>query len=204
MSLTQAEAQSVTWQSDRRALDKIKPYFSHGLQLICGLALPVLMLCLHFAVSASRILWSVLIGASVGLFLGTWLAVAKRSRDYVFPSINLIAQFPIVGWIPLLMIFLGIDEALKIAAISLAVFPSIISGLRQGIMQAWLALVFVELLASSEGIGYLMVWGRQLLQLDIIFMAIVLIGLTGYFLDSGLAIAEKVARFYATRVGAKA
>lgn len=282
MSLTQAEAQSVTWQSDRRALDKIKPYFSHGLQLICGLALPVLMLCLwyvatqqqwlpeqilpapqlvwsttvelwqsgelqfHFAISASRILWSVLIGASVGLFLGTWLAVAKRSRDYVFPSINLIAQFPIVGWIPLLMIFLGIDEALKIAAISLAVFPpvliatykgianvpnsllevaevyqfskwqklqrvivpaalpSIISGLRQGIMQAWLALVFVELLASSEGIGYLMVWGRQLLQLDIIFMAIVLIGLTGYFLDSGLAIAEKVARFYATRVGAKA
>ena len=49
-----------------------------------------------------------------------------------------------------------------------------------------------------------MVWGRQLLQLDIIFMAIVLIGLTGYFLDSGLAIVEKVARFYATRVGAKA
>ena len=26
MSLTQAEAQSVTWQSDRRALDKIKPF----------------------------------------------------------------------------------------------------------------------------------------------------------------------------------
>ena len=281
MSLTQAEAQSVTWQSDRRALDKIKPYFSHGLQLICGLALPVLMLCLwyvatqqqwlpeqilpapslvwqstaelwqsgelgfHFAVSAKRILWSVLIGASVGVLLGTVLGLAKRSRDYVFPTVNLIAQFPIVGWIPLLMIFLGIDEALKIAAISLAVLPplliatykgitqvphslmevadvyqysnwqklknvilpaalpSVISGLRQGIMQAWLALVFVELLASSEGIGYLMVWGRQLMQMDLIFMAIILIGITGYVLDTVFAWLEKTARFHATRVGAQ-
>ena len=197
----------------------------------------------HFQISAVRILWSVLIGATVGIVLGVWLGLMKRSRDYVFPSINLIAQFPIVGWIPLLMIFLGIDEALKIAAISLAVFPavlistykgiaqvphsllevaevyqytplqklknviipsalpSVISGLRQGIMQAWLALVFVELLASSEGIGFLMVWGRQLMQMDLIFMAIILIGLTGFVLDSILAKLEKLSRFYATRVG---
>lgn len=197
----------------------------------------------HFQVSTQRILYSVLLGASVGIVLGTWLALMKRSRDYVFPTVNLVAQFPIVGWIPLLMIFLGIDEALKIAAISLAVFPavliatykgiaqvpaallevaevyqysnwqklkkvilpaalpSVIGGLRQGIMQAWLALVFVELLASSEGIGYLMVWGRQLMQMDLIFMAIILIGITGFVLDSVLAKVEQISRFYATRVG---
>ncbi|WP_111885793.1 MULTISPECIES: ABC transporter permease [unclassified Acinetobacter] len=200
-------------------------------------------LSFHFAISAKRILWSVLLGASVGILLGTVLGLAKRSRDFIFPTVNLVAQFPIVGWIPLLMIFLGIDEALKIAAISLAVLPpvliatykgithvpnslmevaevyqysnwqklkevifpaalpSVISGLRQGIMQAWLALVFVELLASSEGIGYLMVWGRQLMQMDLIFMAIILIGITGYVLDTLLAWLEKTARFHATRVG---
>lgn len=197
----------------------------------------------HFQISGKRILWSVLLGASVGVVTGTWLALMKRSRDYVFPSVNLVAQFPIVGWIPLLMIFLGIDEALKIVAISLAVFPavliatykgisqvptnllevaevyqysnwqklknvilpaalpSVIGGLRQGVMQAWLALVFVELLASSEGIGFLMVWGRQLMQMDLIFMAIILIGLIGFVLDSGLAKLEQISRFYATRVG---
>ena len=79
--------------------------------------------------------------------------------------------------------------------------PSVIGGLRQGIMQAWLALVFVELLASSEGIGFLMVWGRQLMQMDLIFMAIILIGLTGFVLDTVLAKIEQISRFYATRVG---
>jgi len=82
-----------------------------------------------------------------------------------------------------------------------AALPSVISGLRQGIMQAWLALVFVELLASSEGIGYLMVWGRQLMQMDLIFMAIILIGITGYVLDTVFAWLEKTARFHANRVG---
>ena len=196
----------------------------------------------HFGYSAQRIAYSVLIGGSVGLLLGAWLALAKRSRDYVFPSIHLLSQFPIVGWIPLLMIFLGIDEALKVAAIALAVFPAVlvatykgiaqvpthllevaevyqfnaqqkltrvilpaalpqvIGGVRQGIMQAWLALVFVELLASSEGIGFLMVWGRQLMQMDLIFMAIIIIGLIGYALDSGLAKIEQISRFRATRI----
>lgn len=60
--------------------------------------------------------------------------------------------------------------------------------------------MFVELLASSEGIGFLMVWGRQLMQMDIIFMGIILSGITGFILDSGLAAFERLARFYATRV----
>ncbi|ATO19265.1 sulfonate ABC transporter [Acinetobacter sp. LoGeW2-3] len=198
----------------------------------------------NFWISAKRIFWSVNLGASIGLILGTWFALSAKARQLVYPSIQLLAQFPILAWIPLLMIFLGIDEALKIVAISLAVVapvliatckgieqvpsrllevakvyqfsklqtltkvivpasaPAVISGLRQGIMQAWLALVFVELLASSEGIGFLMVWGRQLMQLDIVFMSIIFIGLTGYVLDSVLAVFECIARFYATRVRA--
>lgn len=280
MSLSQAEAQSVTWQSDRSAFQKLKSYAWRLTQWMCALLLPMLILCLwwlaahqkwlpeqilpapllvwqtsvelwqsgelqfHFQVSASRILWSMLLGTAAGILIGVGLALAKRSRDYVLPWIQLIAQFPLVGWIPLLMIFLGIDEELKIVAIALAVFPAvlvatykgilgvpthllevaqvyqfstfkrfkdivipsalpeIVGGIRQGMMQAWLALVFVELLASSEGIGFLMVWGRQLMQMDIIFMAIVLIGVTGYVLDAVFAQFERLARFYVTRKGA--
>jgi sulfonate transport system permease protein len=64
-----------------------------------------------------------------------------------------------------------------------AALPSLFSGFRQGIMQAWLALVFVELLASSEGLGYLMVWGRQLMQLDLVFVGVIVIGIVGVLLD---------------------
>lgn len=41
----------------------------------------------------------------------------------------------------------------------------------------------VELLASSEGIGYLMVWGRQLFQLDIVFVTIAVVGISGMVMD---------------------
>jgi len=184
-------------------------------------------------ISLKRVAWSVLVGGSVGLFLGFLIGLSRIAHKFIYPTFNLIAQFPVIGWIPLLMIFLGIDESLKIAAISLAVFvpvlvatyrsvlnvpphllevsqvyrfsawqrfrrvilpsalPNIVSGLRQGIMQAWLSLVFVELLASSEGIGYLIVWGRQLIQPDIIFMAVIVIGIVGFVLDHILGWVER-------------
>ncbi|MCH7315954.1 ABC transporter permease [Acinetobacter sp. ANC 3882] len=184
-------------------------------------------------ISLKRVAWSVLVGGSIGLLLGFLIGLSRLAHKFIYPTFNLIAQFPVIGWIPLLMIFLGIDESLKIAAISLAVFvpvlvatyrsvlnvpphllevsqvyrfsawqrfrrvilpsalPNIVSGLRQGIMQAWLSLVFVELLASSEGIGYLIVWGRQLIQPDIIFMAVIVIGIVGFVLDHILGWVER-------------
>lgn len=179
-------------------------------------------------VSMKRIGWSVLIGSAIGWGLGFLMGLSKTARAYLHPSFDVFSQFPVVGWIPILIIFLGIDEGLKIAAISIAVIvpvtvatykgilniphtllevaqvyrfsfgqvlwrvvlpatlPSLFSGFRQGIMQAWLALVFVELLASSEGIGYLMVWGRQLMQLDLVFVGVIVIGVVGVVLDVSL------------------
>ncbi|STR41435.1 alkanesulfonates transport system permease protein [Klebsiella michiganensis] len=46
-----------------------------------------------------------------------------------------------------------------------------------------MSLIVVELLASSEGIGYLMVWGRQLFQLDIVFVTIAVVGLSGMLME---------------------
>ena len=39
------------------------------------------------------------------------------------------------------------------------------------------------MLAATEGIGYMMVWGRKLFQLDIVIVGIVVVGVTGYALD---------------------
>jgi len=68
-----------------------------------------------------------------------------------------------------------------------ATVPSLFVGLRQGLTLAWLSLVTVELIASSEGLGFLIVWGRQLFQLDLVLAAIVSIGVVGLILDQGLA-----------------
>lgn len=64
--------------------------------------------------------------------------------------------------------------------------PAWLTGVRQALAQGWLTLIAVELLASSEGIGYLMVDGRQMFELDVVFVCIAVIGVTGFVLDQGV------------------
>jgi sulfonate transport system permease protein len=186
----------------------------------------------NLSISLQRLGWSLLLGGGGGLALGMAMGISPPVKAYLYPSFQLVSQFPVIGWVPLLIIFAGIGEALKVSAISIAVVvpvavntykgirniprallevtavyrfsfwqtvrrlvlpaasASIFNGLRQGVMQGWLSLVFVELLASSEGIGYLMVWGRQLLQLDIVVVGMLVIGAVGMALDRLLAWAE--------------
>jgi sulfonate transport system permease protein len=68
--------------------------------------------------------------------------------------------------------------------------PQIFTGLRYGLTHAWIALVSVELLASSEGLGYLLVWGRQMFWLDTVLVAMIVIGAIGFLSDRLLATVE--------------
>ena len=67
-----------------------------------------------------------------------------------------------------------------------AALPAFMAGLRLALATGWTSLLAVELLASSEGIGYLMVWGRQLFMLDLVFVCILVIGLVGALMDRGI------------------
>lgn len=187
----------------------------------------------HLAVSLQRVLWSVAIGGSMGLAVGFAMGLSKTAKAYLYPSFSLFSQFPVIAWSPLMIIFFGIDEALKISTITVAVIvpfavatykgiqnvppklmevgriyqfnfaqtlwqialpaalPAALGGVRQGCMQAWLALVFVELLASSEGLGYLLVYARNLMQLDVVMVCMVTIGLVGLVFDAALGFVER-------------
>jgi sulfonate transport system permease protein len=68
--------------------------------------------------------------------------------------------------------------------------PTLFTGLRLGFTKAWLSLVVVELVASSEGLGYLIVYGRQLFQLDLVMAAVIVVGAIGYAIDKLLDLAE--------------
>jgi sulfonate transport system permease protein len=95
---------------------------------------------------------------------------------------------------------LGFDPWYQATRIVLpAAAPSIFTGIREGLANAWQALILAELFASSEGLGYLIVWGRQLFQLDLVLTAIATIALVGLLLNSVLGIAER--RLYRWRGG---
>jgi sulfonate transport system permease protein len=68
-----------------------------------------------------------------------------------------------------------------------ATLPTVFSGLRLALSHAWIALIVVEMLAAQEGVGYMMVWGRTLFQIDIVIAGMLVIGVIGLAMDTGLA-----------------
>ena len=72
-----------------------------------------------------------------------------------------------------------------------AVVPSIFSGLRLALAQAWLFLVAAELIASSMGLGFLLTDSQNNGRTDRLLLAIVLLAVLGKATDALLGLAEK-------------
>ncbi|HLS90956.1 MAG TPA: ABC transporter permease [Limnochordia bacterium] len=61
----------------------------------------------------------------------------------------------------------------------------VFTGLRLGLSNSWRALVAAEMLASAGGLGYLIVLSRELVQPDVMFLGIAVMGLLGLAVDAG-------------------
>ena len=62
--------------------------------------------------------------------------------------------------------------------------PSIITGLRLAFGYSWRALIGAELIASSSGLGYLIMESQDMMRTDEMLVGILTIGLIGWGLDS--------------------
>jgi sulfonate transport system permease protein len=189
-------------------------------------------LWMHIGASLSRIAVGFTGGVVLGLLLGAWLGLSRTAEAYILPSFNAVVQVPVLGWLPFLMIVVGIGEPLKYLLIGHAalvpvtlstlqgfrrtpsayldvarvfrysrrqtifnvILPSAVpvigTGIRLAFTKAWLTLVVVELVASSEGLGYLIVYGRQLFQLDLVLASVLIVGAIGYAADRLLTVLE--------------
>jgi sulfonate transport system permease protein len=190
-------------------------------------------LWMHIGASLSRIAVGFAGGVALGLLLGALLGLSRTAEAFVLPSFNAIVQVPVLGWLPFLMIVVGIGEPLKYLLIGHAalvpvtlstlqgfrkappalldvarvfrysrrqvifsvILPSAVpvigTGIRLAFTKAWLTLVVVELVASSEGLGYLIVYGRQLFQLDLVLASVLIVGAIGYVADRLLTWLER-------------
>lgn len=72
-----------------------------------------------------------------------------------------------------------------------AIAPGALSGLRLGLAQGWLFLVAAELIASSIGLGFLLIDSQNTGRTDVLLLAIVLLALLGKATDAVLGIAER-------------
>jgi ABC-type nitrate/sulfonate/bicarbonate transport system permease component len=75
-----------------------------------------------------------------------------------------------------------------------AAAPHVVTGLRIGLATGWMALIAAEIVAgtgSRDGLGYLILQGQQQLHADLTIGAMMLIGILGTLIDTGIRGLEK-------------
>lgn len=189
-------------------------------------------LFVNLSISILRVSEGFIIGAMLGVLVGIQVALVKKLRIAVSLIFGVLRPIPVIAWIPVLILWMGIDEGSKITVIAIGSFwtifvhvvegiknvdkkylevatilekdrktlllkvilpaalPSIFTGVRVGIDVAWRSVVAAELIAASSGIGYMIMYARELSQIDVVLVGVFSIGCTGIVIDKLLKLLE--------------
>ncbi|MCO8611560.1 ABC transporter permease [Burkholderia multivorans] len=88
----------------------------------------------HVGASALRVAAGFAIGAALALVVGAAMGVSRRIDALLEPTFQALRAIPSLAWVPVLLLWLGIDEAPKITLIAIgAFFPvhlAVVAGIR--------------------------------------------------------------------------
>jgi sulfonate transport system permease protein len=88
----------------------------------------------HICVSCVRVIAGFGLGAGLALLLGAAMGLSWRLEALLDPAFQALRAIPSLAWVPILLLWLGIDEAPKITLIAIgAFFPvqlSVVAGIR--------------------------------------------------------------------------
>lgn len=181
--------------------------------------------------AAQGLFWGVLAGIGLGIIAGL-----SRIGEYLVDGpVHIKRSIPALALIPLLMLWLGIGEGMKITTIAVIVFapvyiqthdslrtidkrylelaetlgvgrwsflrhvafpaalPGMFLGLRFAVNYSWLALVVVEQVNSTSGIGYMIELARTYGQTEVIIVGLVLYAILGLASDGAVRVLQRKA-----------
>ncbi|OJZ72012.1 ABC transporter permease [Mycobacterium paraffinicum] len=186
----------------------------------------------HLQASLLRVSLGYLIGSAVALALGSLVGLSLTARRVLAPTVAAFRTVPSLAWVPLLLLWFGIDETPKVLLVAIGAFfpvytttasalshvdprllevgraygrhgaallttvmlpaaaPALLNGLRLGLANAWLFLVAAELIASSKGLGFLLIDSQNTGRTDVMLLAIVLLAALGKLSDAALGALE--------------
>lgn len=82
----------------------------------------------NVAVSFGRVVKGFSVGASLGFIVGVILGLSRRAEELIAPTLHAIRQVPLLGWMPLIILWFGIGEPSKIVFIAIgAFFPTLLN-----------------------------------------------------------------------------
>lgn len=90
-------------------------------------------LAAHVASSTLRVVGGFAIGAALAVVLGAAVALDKRVEALLDPSFQALRAIPSLAWVPLLLLWFGIDETPKLVLIAIGAFFPVYMGVASGI-----------------------------------------------------------------------
>ena len=79
-------------------------------------------LLLHLWASLKRVIFGFFIGTSSGFALGLIMGLSRTAEKIFAPTFHVIRQVPVIGWIPLIVMWIAMAEIPQVIIISLAAF----------------------------------------------------------------------------------
>ncbi|WP_405046677.1 ABC transporter permease, partial [Pseudomonas sp.] len=76
----------------------------------------------HISASLLRVLLGFAIGAGLALVFAAWVGLSREAEAWLEPTFAGLRSIPSLAWVPLLLLWLGIDETSKIVLIAIGAF----------------------------------------------------------------------------------
>lgn len=114
----------------------------------------------HVLASTLRVAGGFALGAGLAVLFGALVGLSGLAAAVLTPSFQALRAIPSLAWVPLLLLWLGIDEASKIALIAIGAFFPVYMGVSSGFRDVDRKLVEV---ARLRGLGRVALARRVLL-----------------------------------------
>jgi NitT/TauT family transport system permease protein len=72
-----------------------------------------------------------------------------------------------------------------------AILPNLFVIMRVNLFGAWMGVLTAEMVGVNTGLGTIVLVGRQMMNMNLTFLGMAMIGLVGYLLDAGLAVLQR-------------
>lgn len=87
----------------------------------------------YLVVSTIRFVKGFVAGSVAGLLLGTVMGLSKRITAYLGATTSLLRSIPLIAWVPIMILSLGVGEATRVILVAIGCFWSVFLNAMDGI-----------------------------------------------------------------------
>ncbi len=107
----------------------------------------------HLLISLQRVLIGFALGGGLAVALGAAVGLSRRTEALLGPTLQALRAIPSLAWVPLLVLWMGVDEGPKVTLVAIGAFFPVLTSLVAGIRQIDRKLIEVAVAYGLSGAG---------------------------------------------------